>query len=490
MIFSWLINKAQKVLCTIFARKKKTVEEPKTEVQETPAVLTEPTSAEKVEIDNVHFRLKKHINQKLISREYIFFNIMLHKFNWVLDWKCPDGALAYVKFKNKDINELDDGSIFINARILQDPEFTWQNYFMILIHEFMHITFMHNVRQQDRDSMVWNLAADHVINSMIKRTFRSSDVAPYKGWETVVLFENEPQINRSDITTEEVYNYLIDNNINNCRFSLVSIERNGNGLQTWTVKDNKTGKEYKIDVSENKSKEFENFNKVAGEIFNQIKDRGDMPGNLMEVFNKFYKTEIPWTELLKDAIHKCLTPLPNSRGWRTLNKHFMPLGYTLPGITYDYEENADSAVVSIDTSGSVSSKELNEFACILVESISYFKSVVLITHDHQIHQVEEFHKFEGEKLKQFISKTGFKGRGGTSHLDVFNKIQELDNQLNEGFSMYLSLTDGYSDIDENWSKNEWSRKGTIPTYFIITRSGSIPRVCKDNAKAIKINNTD
>ena len=482
----------------IFAKKKKNPPPPELEVdaEELKKYLEEalwvPTDEEKHQIEQSELKIKKHINQTLIKREYVFFNIMLHKFNWVLDWSCPPDALAYVKFKNRDINELDDGSIYINARILRDPEFVWQNYFMTLIHEFMHITFMHGVRKKDRDALVWNLAADHVINSMIKRTFRSSDVSPYRGWDHLVLFDKEPEINRTDITTEEVYDYLVNNNVGGCRFSLVSIQSNGKGQQTYTVKDNKTGKTHTFDVSENKSKEFENFNKVAAEIFNQIKERGDMPGNLMEVFNKFYKTEVPWTELLRDAIHKCLTPLPNSRGWRTLNKYFMPLGYTLPGITYDFEENADSAVVSIDTSGSVSSKELNEFACILVESISYFKSVVLITHDHTIHQIEEFNKYDEEKLKNFISNTGFKGRGGTSHKDVFDKIQELDNKLNEGFSMYLSLTDGYSDVEENWKNNEWSRKGTIPTWFIITRSGTIPEICKksENPKAIKINNTD
>ena len=451
-----------------------------------------PSVEQKLLIEEKELDIKKHINQKLICREYLFFNIMLHKFNWLLDYNCPEEAFAYVKFKNRDINDLDDGSIFINAKVLEDPEFVWQNYFMFLIHEFMHITFMHGVRRKERDHLVWNLAADHVINSTIKRTFKASDITPYKGWNSVVIFEDEPEINRPSITTEEVYDYLINNNIDGCRFSLVSIQGNGKGLKTFTVKDNKTGKEMTFDVSENKSKEFENFNKVAGEIFNQIKDRGDIPWNLTEVFSKFYKTDVPWTELLRDAIHKCLTPLPNSRGWRTLNKYFMPLGYTLPGITYDYEENADSAAVSIDTSGSISSAELNEFACILVESLSYFKEVVLITHDHKIHQIEKFEKYDGEKLKKFISETGFKGRGGTSHKDVFNKIQELDNDLNEGLSMYLSLTDGYSDIDEIWKDNEWSRKGTIPSWFIITKSGSIPKICSDesNPKAIKINNAD
>ena len=442
-------------------------------------------------LEQIHFEIKKHVNQALVSKKYTFFSIMLHKFNWVLDDNLPEYALAGLKFKNRDINELDDGSIYFNSKIIEDPEFEWQNYFMILIHEFMHITFMHGVRRQERDMMIWNLAADHVINSTIKRTFKSTDVRPYGGWdsERMVLFEDE-ELKNPRLTTEEVYEYLINQKY---RFSLVSINGNGNGLTNMTVKDNKTGEELSVDISENTSKEFENFNRIAGEIFNQVKDIGSLPGNLTEVFSKFYKTEIPWTKLLEDAIHKCLTPLPNSRGWRTLNKYFMPLGYTLPGITYDYEENADSAVVSIDSSGSISSKELNEFACILVESLSHFKSITLLVHDHEIQQIEEFGKYDGEKLKQFISDTGFRGRGGTSHKDVFDKIQELDNNLNEGLSMYLSLTDGYSDIDEIWNNNDWSRKKTIPTWFIITKNGTVPNVCKNSSeqpKYIRINNTD
>ena len=442
-------------------------------------------------LEKIHFDIKKHVNQALVSKKYHFFDIMLHKFNWVLDDTLPEYALAAVKFKNRDINEFDDGTIFFNSKIIEDPDFEWQNYFMILIHEFMHITFMHGVRRQERDPMIWNLAADHVINSMIKRTFSETDIRPYGGWDSdhVVIFKDEA-ISSPRITTEQVYDYLVDEKY---RFSVMSVNRNRNGLTTMTVKDNKTGEQLIVDISENASKEFENFNRVAGEVFNQIKNQGSLPGNLIEVFNKFYKTEIPWTELLKDAIRKCLTPIPNSRGWRTLNKYFMHLGYTLPGITYDYEENADSAVVSIDSSGSISSKELNEFACILMESLSYFKNVTLIVHDQEIQQIQEFGKYDGEKLKQFISNTGFKGRGGTSHKDVFDKIQELDNNLNEGLSMYLSLTDGYSDIDGIWNSNDWSRKKTIPTWFIITKNGSIPNVCKDNKeqpKYIQINNTD
>jgi len=441
------------------------------------------------EVEEKHFRIKKHINQKLICHEYLFFNIMLHKFNWKLDDSCPEGALGYVKFKNRDVNELDDGTIYINSKVITDPNFTHQNYFMILLHEFMHITFGHGIRQKDRDPMVWNLAADHVVNSIIKRTFKPSDVFPFGGWESCVLF-NEKEISKPKVTTEEVYDYLVRNNVNGCRFTVTSMQYNGKGLKSYTIRDNKTGKEYVIDISENNTKEVENFNRIAGDIFQQIKERGDLSGDLAAVFDKFYKVEIPWTDILKEAIHKCLTPVPNSRGWKTLNKLFIPHGYTLPGITYDFEPNTDTAIVSIDTSGSISNKELNDFANVLVDSIIHFKKIILITHDHTIHQVEEFFKHDQQKLIKFISEVGFKGRGGTSHKEVFDKIQEIDNDISEGLSIYISLTDGYSDIDECWKDNEWSKKNTVPTYFIITKDGQTPKVCSseyDRVKSIRIN---
>lgn len=258
-----------------------------------------------------------------------------------------------------------------------------------------------------------------------------------------------------------------------------------NGDQTtYHIKDDQTGQEFDITVSNTNKAENENFQRNAREIYNSIKDRGSIPGSLDTVFKKFFKTEIPWDEILRDAIKKAVTPVPNNRGWRTLNKLFMPHGYTLPGITYDFEERVDIGVVSIDTSGSISHKELNLFASILVESLHYFKKLIMITHDSTIHQIEEFQHNNQFELEQFIKTVGFKGRGGTSHSEVLEKVTELDQTENDGISIFISLTDGYSDIDRYWN----TKTCKYPTYFVITSNGTIPHCCNSiNPKAIKVN---
>lgn len=421
---------------------------------------------EKQEIEFRHNEVKKNANKKLVRSKFLYFNIMLHKFLWEIDYNCPEGALAYVLFKNKDINELDDGTIHISPRVFENEKFNSANYLFILIHELLHIVFQHGSRQKHRDQTVWNVAADHYINSLIRQTFSEDEVYPPFGYDQIICFEH---ISINGKTTEEIYDILMQD-ID--RFAVEGKQSNGNGTTTYTIKDNKTGKSYEVTVSDHEKDKIESFGRTAAETYKALKDRGTLPGSFSEVFKKFFKVELPWDEILKIAIKKSITPQPNTRGWRTLNKLFYPHGYTLPGIAYSDEEKVDIGVVSIDTSGSISSSELQMFYNILIDSMTYFKKLIIISHDSEIHQLEEFH--EPEKLRSFLERIGLKGRGGTSHKDVFDRIREIQKKEITKISIYIGLTDGYSDIEDNW------RNLKVPTYFLITRNGIIPKICNNN----------
>ena len=414
----------------------------------------------------------------------MFFSILLHKFYWEVDDKL-DSGWGYIIPKRGDIEELADGTIHISARCFEEENFDYRHYIFILLHELFHIIFQHSLRQGGRDSKIWNIACDHVINSQIKKLFSEKDVFPpgKLGYEGIAYFPNE--IKNPSATSEEVYEYLIQDKY---RFSLESVTH-GDGVTTYTIKDNKTGQTFTTTEPNTKNEDFDNFCRQAGEVYRQMKERGSIPGNFSEVFDKFFNSELPWDETLRDAIKKSVTPAPNNRGWKTINKRFMAHGYTLPGVMNDYEDNVDIGVISIDTSGSISSEELQEFANILLESLRKFRKMIMITHDHIVHQVEEFHYYDELKLQEYISKIGFKGRGGTSHGDVFNKIKEIEDRENDGISIYISLTDGYSDIEEQWKTTNNSWFSRVPSVFVITKRGKIPTICKEdkNPKAIKIN---
>lgn len=421
---------------------------------------------------------------------------MLHQFRWVLDENCPEGCYAYIRFKNVDINSIDHGSIYISSKIIEEPDFTAQNLLFILMHELLHIIFLHGPRMGDRNPVLWNLAGDQVINSLLKRQFQNlsqkSMPVPFKGYGTIggcICYEEIKgvKVDVPGITIEQIYD-LLKQESDKYKFTKIS---SANGIDTYEVENTETGEKFRVSINQNtreKTSASDRFYRLSKEIYNSSR-RGNESGDLYEVFNEFFKSEIPWDDVLRDIIKKSIVPVPNGRGWKTLNKMFLPLGYTLPGVIYDEEVKIDTAIISIDTSGSIGTKELQKFADILVESMDFFKELILICHDSTITQEEKFTSDRKEELKKYISDIGFRGRGGTSHNDVFKRIEEINSSLYEGVSIVLSLTDGYSDIPESWNKYEWSRKNEIPICFIITEHGSVPNICSTNreVKHVKIN---
>ena len=443
---------------------------------------------DKLELKLVEF--KKKINRTLTSSQYFFFNLMLHRFSWKIDFNCGEECLGYIRFRNIDINEIENGSIYISGWVLDREDFTAKNLLFILVHELLHIIFLHGPRTQGRDRYIWNLAADQVINSMIRRNFKNqNDIFPYKGYGKdggCICYDSigNNKVDDPSLTVEQIYDIFMENR------HQWKVENLGskNGITTYRFTDQKTGESFTVDVNDSDTETknaIERFSRGAGEIYNSFKSRGSGSGGFFEIFDEFFKTELPWDKILENIIRKSITMKPNSRGWQTLNKYFYPLGYTLPGVVYDPEERIDTGIVSIDTSGSISNEELQKFANVLVEACDYFLKVIMICHDDGITQIETFMGSEKERLKEFIMSVGFKGRGGTSHNEVFDKIQEFQNESYEGISLYLALTDGYSNIDEHWSRNQWSAKNEISTCFVLTEHSTIPEICKDKTKHVK-----
>ena len=100
-----------------------------------------------------------------------------------------------------------------------------------------------------------------------------------------------------------------------------------------------------------------------------------------------------------------------------------------------------------------------------------FKKMVLITHDHDVHQTKIFKKDNIQEFYQFAKTEGFEGRGGTSHGPVFDKIETeywADNDERDNLSMVISLTDNFSDSHEIYMGYKWI-KNEIPLMFVLTR---------------------
>lgn len=252
---------------------------------------------------------------------------------------------------------------------------------------------------------------------------------------------------------------------------------NKNGNTKWVeVTDNKTGKKYIINAQPVDSNMKTGEKDVQSEAREHIRQQqaGSMPGFMKEYLDKILMVKLPWQEILKNAIKQNSVFLPAGRGWKQLNKNYLCHNLTLPGLNYEEVNSAvGSLIITVDTSGSIASEDLKKFAGIINNSFQYFKEIILLTHDVEVHQREKFTADNSDKFLSFVENIGFEGRGGTSHKPVFDEIQKIYKESDDPISMVMSLTDGYSDIETSWNDNEWSKNNKIPTYIIITEDGTL-----------------
>ena len=85
--------------------------------------------------------------------EAVFFSSLCLSMNYKWDDTCPT---AYTDYK----------SIAFNTQFFM--ELSPSERIFLLLHETMHVAYMHNLRVGDKDRKVWNFACDYVINLQIK----------------------------------------------------------------------------------------------------------------------------------------------------------------------------------------------------------------------------------------------------------------------------------------------------------------------------------
>jgi predicted metal-dependent peptidase len=128
-------------------------------------------------------------------------------------------------------------------------------------------------------------------------------------------------------------------------------------------------------------------------------------------------------------------------------------------------------IILIDVSGSIKVKELNMFSSVTYKSLKYFSKVLILVHNINIIQTITFEKDEFIKYMDFINNIGFLKGGGTSHYDCYEYIQKEiwnDKELKDKFSMVISLTDGFSDINSCLNNRNFTWMKSVPTTFIIS----------------------
>lgn len=177
--------------------------------------------------------------------------------------------------------------------------------------------------------------------------------------------------------------------------------------------------------------------------------QGNLPLGIDRRCQELFKEKLNWRSILYRFISKAI---PFDYSWDRPARKSHALGVYLPGVKREKIE----VVVSVDTSGSITDKDLTGFVSEMVGIAKSFQSVdiLAIVCDCKLtDEPVEIRNATPGKIKQELK---LKGGGGTSHVPVFTWIRE--NKPNA--KLLIALTDGATTFPD---KNDV----TVPIIWIL-----------------------
>lgn len=292
-------------------------------------------------------------------------------------------------------------------QLLINPEFwnelTHDEHVFLLLHEAWHVAFEHMVRApEDVNFLVWNMAGDYVINAiLLKQGLKMPkgglyDVK-YEGW-----------------TTEEVYKDLMLDPPEPPEGFMADLQNPGDedakGLQ-------ESVQETIIRASVRA--------KMGGEGI------GQLPGEIQRWIEQMLNPKLPWNVILQQFM---LSLIPQDYTFRKCNRRFLPQAY-LPTL---HSEGLGKIIIAIDTSGSITPNQLEQFATEAYHIIAALqpKQTLLRTWDWSMYDILDVQNASDLKTHNY------EGGGGTEVDPVIQWITE------EQADVAIIFTDGYFCIEE------------------------------------------
>lgn len=331
-----------------------------------------------------------------------------------------------VESQSIDTAATDGKNILINNTFFSSLSSSEQN--AVMLHEVLHLALLHVFRMNNRNSEVWNIAADIVVNDLID--LNTSFTLP-KGAIRDKSFRKK--------SVEYVYEQLIKNNK---RLKLYNLDNPD-------LLSDRTDVTQTKQIDENEQHEIETYWKDNIQVLQKSaeinKDKGSIPGGLEAEIGTVLEPEVDW----RTALWKFVAKTPSD--FDEYDRRFFYRGLYLEGL----ESESINVSVCIDTSGSVSDHLLEQFMGELKGILRSYPHVKcdLFYADWSLNGPYEIDSIEG--VPKVI------GRGGTSFKPFFNYIKKNNDHFNSNKAL-IYLTDGFGDFPKDAS---------APTMWIVCKDG-------------------
>jgi predicted metal-dependent peptidase len=339
---------------------------------------------------------------------------------------------------------------FFNAMNNKEIEF-------VVAHEILHMVFDHLGRREDRNPMLYNIAADYKVNNLLVRDRIGAKPSIVDCFQD---FKYEAD------TSEEIYDKLFEEakeRGKELQELLEQLEQEGEMLDEHLDGDGdgepEDGEEEKDANGNNVSKKRPKYSK---EDLKQIKDEikesmmqaaqaagaGNTPGEVQRMIRELTEPKMNWREILQQQIQSTIKndftfQRPSRKGWHT--------GAILPGQNFD--ETIDIAV-ALDMSGSIGDSQardfLGEIKGIMDQYADY--NIKVWCFDTKVYNEQDFTADGGEDLLDYE----IFGGGGTDFMANWEYMKETGYVPKK----FIMFTDGYA-----W--DSWGDPDYCDTVFLI-----------------------
>ncbi len=360
---------------------------------------------------------------------YPFFGVLALRLNFIES--SMEGMLA------QTMGVTADKKLYYNPKFVESLKIS--DVVIVFCHEILHLVQrVHSRFPMGGNPGVWNLASDYAVNTMI---LDSGLVADKEDHILDKIFPEEAREFAKGKGTEEMYILMMREEFTppepRMQFGdKFGDEQEGEG-------NSKEGKHpcnglgcqsgsslKKMDAAQRLELE-ENILAAAAaqDEDNRAKGKGDLPGWMQDFLTKVSRPTITWKDHLRRAAYH---HFKNRYNWSRPGRRSEAIGVRLPA----RKPTPKGAIVAIDTSGSISDQELTRFLseCVGIMDACGAPWIEILLHDTRVYLQERYTRKTIGKMKVC--------RGGTSHIDVFQKIDDSKQKV----GMVICFTDLASDF--------------------------------------------
>jgi predicted metal-dependent peptidase len=295
----------------------------------------------------------------------------------------------------------------------------------VIGHEILHCVFNHLQRNENRNRMLYNIAADYLVNNTLCRDnigekpkgIQIFQDYKYDGWSSEEvyddLFKNAKKIDISKLGK------LLDEHID--------WEKGPNGSSGG--KD-KNGKNKQPIISKKEMEKIQNEIKEGIMQSAQAAGPDHLPEEIERMIKDFANPKMDWREILQQQIQSVIRndytfARPSRKAWHS--------GIILPAT--DYEKTIDICV-AIDTSGSIEERQLKTFLSEIQSIMDQYKdyNIKIWSFDTKVYNEQDFTASDGN-LEDYDAKGG----GGTDFMANWRYMKDNDIVPKK----LIVFTDGY-----------------------------------------------